>query len=268
MSTKEKFITDLHQHSAFSYDGRQTAEDVVKKAIENGDKRVCFSEHYDYDCFLLGITSAPLVNIDEYKAEIDRLKRKYAGVIEILFGIEFGYSAAAVEKYRELTEKYDFDYVINSVHLLYGKDCCEKEFTNTDKAKAYVDYLKSVLESVNADYNWQIVGHLGYPCRYATYEDRELLYKDHREIIDETLKTIIRRDKYLEINTSTKDERVFSPETGIIKRYIELGGDNFTYGSDSHGLSRYREKSDKVAEFLSSVGKTAAFFRKTKPVKE
>ena len=83
MNSKDKFVTDLHQHSTFSYDGRQNAEDVVKKAIENGDKRVCFSEHYDYDCFLLGISGAPLVNLDEYKAEITRLKAKYSDKIEI-----------------------------------------------------------------------------------------------------------------------------------------------------------------------------------------
>ena len=268
MNSKDKFVTDLHQHSTFSYDGRQNAEDVVKKAIENGDKRVCFSEHYDYDCFLLGISGAPLVNPDEYKAEITRLKAKYSDKIEILFGIEFGYSKEAVEKYRELTEKYDFDYVINSVHLLYGKDCCKKEFLKKDKVTAYGDYLKTVLESVNADYKWQIVGHLSYPVRYATYENRELLYDEHREIIDEILNTIIRRNKYLEINTSTKDERVFSPEIGIVKRYIDLGSENFTYGSDSHDLSRYREKCDKVAEVLASFGKTASFFRKMHPVAE
>ena len=104
---------------------------------------------------MLGISGAPLVNLDEYKAEITRLKAKYSDKIEISFGIEFGYSKEAIEKYRELTEKY----VINSVHLLYGKDCCKKEFLKKDKVTAYGDYLKTVLESVNADYKWQIVGH-------------------------------------------------------------------------------------------------------------
>ena len=56
MDTKENFSPDLHIHSFFSYDGNEKTETYIKKAVERGDKIIGFSEHYDFDCRLLGDT--------------------------------------------------------------------------------------------------------------------------------------------------------------------------------------------------------------------
>ena len=121
MDTKE--FTDLHIHTIFSYDGRNAMEDYVVAAIARGDKRIGFSEHYDYDCVLCGTgQNTPPCNVEEYKDELLRLTEKYGESIEILFGAEFGYDKRATERYGELVEKYRFDYVINSVHLYNGTD--------------------------------------------------------------------------------------------------------------------------------------------------
>lgn len=260
-----KIITDLHQHTAFSYDGRQKTEDCVKAAVAAGEKRVCFSEHYDYDCVLRGINHAPC-DLDAYKAEIERLRRIYSDKIEILFGVEFGYDKRAIEKYKELIDKYRFDYVINSVHLndeqdYYDTSYCLKE----PKFSAYSEYLERVLESVNADFAWQIVGHIGYPSRYATYADKKLAYADHKELFDEILTTIIRRGKYLELNSSTKTDSLFLPEREVSERYIKLGGKNFTYGSDSHRPDRRMDKSDEIYDFLHGRGLHSSYFRRGVP---
>lgn len=257
----EDFVTDLHSHTFFSHDGRESTENYVLHAIEKGDKRIGFSEHYDYDCYLCG-NDTPLCDIDKYYAEIKRLREKYSGKIEILFGIEFGYSDEAVGKYKELSEKYPFDYIINNVHLTGGRDYAEKRaYTSDNKKSVYGKYLEDVKRSVNADYDWQIAAHIGYPSRYAPYEDRTLYYDDYKEIIDEILKTIIERGKYLEINASTKCSAISVPDEGIVKRYAELGGKCVTYGSDEHDLRRYREKVAEIKKIADRYGLTLGYIK-------
>ena len=54
MEIKNGYLTDLHVHSVFSYDCEETTENYIRKAIERGDERIGFVQHYDYDCFLNG----------------------------------------------------------------------------------------------------------------------------------------------------------------------------------------------------------------------
>ena len=126
MEIKNGHLTDLHVHSSFSYDCEEATENYIRKAIERGDERIGFVQHYDYDCFIIG-DKTPLCELDAYKSEIDRLKNVYGEKIKIFFGIEFGFDERAESRYDELADKYKFDYVINSVHLGGGKDCCLKE---------------------------------------------------------------------------------------------------------------------------------------------
>ncbi len=120
------YLTDLHVHSSFSYDSEEITEHYIRKAIERGDERIGFVQHYDYDCFLTG-DKTPLCDLDAYKNEIGRLKNVYGEKIKIFFGIEFGYDERVENRYADLADKYKFDYVIHSVHLVGGKDCCLKE---------------------------------------------------------------------------------------------------------------------------------------------
>lgn len=261
--TKE--ITDLHIHTAFSYDGKSFAEEYVLAAIKAGDKRIGFSEHYDYDCEISGTgKSAPLCNLVAYKTEIERLKNKYSDKIEILFGIEFGYDKRACDHYAELIEKFRFDYVINSVHLFRGTD-----FYLSDEIKKYdispkelfKQYLETVEESVSASYPFQIVGHLGYPLRYSPLKEKIFDYDEFAPFYDEIFKKIIRKNKFLEINTSTKTERPFFPCEKAAERYVVLGGRKFTFGSDAHGIARYKAGEAEARAFADKFDIVFSYFK-------
>ena len=264
--TKE--IIDLHIHTVFSYDGKSRAEEYVLSAIAAGDKRIGFSEHYDYDCELSGTgKNAPLCNLAAYKNEIERLKDEYSDKIEILFGIEFGYDKRACARYSELTEKFGFDYVINSVHLFKGTD-----FYLSDEIKKYGvsakelfgRYFETVAESVCADYPFQIVGHLGYPLRYSPSKEENFGYEEFAFLYDEIFKRIIAKNKFLEINTSTKTDRSFFPCEKTVERYVSFGGKNFTFGSDAHRVMRYKDGEAAAKTFAEKFGIKFSFFKKGK----
>ena len=77
---------DLHTHTSFSTDSSQPMEDAVLHMIGIGLKTVCFTEHMDMDYpggeFLLDTV--------EYHETLLRLREKYSGKLEILFGVELG----------------------------------------------------------------------------------------------------------------------------------------------------------------------------------
>ena len=243
-------MTDLHIHTSISHDSKENAENYVLRAIAQSEKYLGFAEHLDGD----GANLPP--DLERYDEIIKNLKIKYPDV-GILKGIELGFADTAAALYRKILAENDFDYAILSVHTLPGRgDCYYPSFYNGWSARqSYEAYLQAVLGSARADLDFHIIGHLGYISRYAPYVNQPLAYKDFKELFDRILLSIIERGICLEINTSAGGlDRTFVTETRILERYIELGGKDFTFGSDAHGVSRYGQNASAVKEFLLSHG--------------
>ena len=100
-------MRDLHMHTVFS-DGKNTPEETVQEAIRRGLDTVGISDHSHLDpCGMTPEAS------EEYRAEIARLKEKYAGQIRVLCGLERDF----------LTDDFtEYDYTIGSVHWLKMPD--------------------------------------------------------------------------------------------------------------------------------------------------
>ncbi len=250
-SVKLFFMIDLHLHTRLSYDSEETAENYLEAAAANGSGVLGFSEHYDYDVYLED-NSHKLCNIAAEGGIISSLRRKFPD-IKILKGIELGYSREAVSHYRRLLAENEFDYAICSVHTVKGRgDCWFPEYFNGLKRdEAYRLYFAAVLESVRADLDFQIAAHIGYVARNAPYAERKIVYGEYSDIIDEILREIISRGVSLEINTSVDGSGAkFIPDTDVIDRYLELGGTNLTFGSDSHCAINYLRGAEEVRQYL------------------
>ena len=100
-------MRDLHMHTVFS-DGKNTPEEMVQEAIRLGLDTVGISDHSHLDPCGMTLESSA-----EYRAEIARLKEKYAGQIRVLCGLERDFIS---------DDFADYDYVIGSVHLLTMPD--------------------------------------------------------------------------------------------------------------------------------------------------
>jgi len=250
-------MVDLHIHTRFSHDSAEDAENYVLAARVRGDKYIGFSEHYDYDAFLVyGAGKYPLPDLNKYFETVASLSDKYAD-IGILKGVELGYLEKAVPHYKRLLNGNAFDYSILSVHMTGDRgDCYYPDFfKGLTKKQAYGEYFKAVLESVRSDIDYDIVGHLGYVARYAPYSEKRVIYAELSDVSDEILKEIISRGASLEINTSARGTgEPTIPCAGILERYLELGGRNFTFGSDAHSVQRYKENAEAVRDFLLSRG--------------
>ena len=60
----QKFLTDVHVHSTFSFDGREELKSMLKAAYEKGLAFFGVSEHFDYDVFTVKGTQA--IDEEEY----------------------------------------------------------------------------------------------------------------------------------------------------------------------------------------------------------
>lgn len=259
----EKFLTDMHTHSTYSHDGRNTLQEMLETAQKMGAGFYGVSEHFDYG-YDLSLFSPALIealrkeNAEEYFHGARHLQEDYEGAMNVLVGAEFGYSdePAVMRRYEELLKKYVPDFVINSVHGAGGNDYAYGTFTQ-DKATTYGEYLALVRRSLDAPYPYDIVGHIGYIARYVPFENVDFDLTEFGEQIDDVLQTIIRKDKILEINSSSKQLKQRTiPALPIIQRYYELGGRKVSFGSDAHNRERIMEKRDEVVAALKEIGFT------------
>ena len=266
----QKFLTDVHNHSTHSFDGVDKLSDMLASAHQKGVAFYGVSEHFDYENVVyLGYTKKQVIYDEEYFHNARHLQEDYAGCINVLIGCEFGFAKHQDLKnmYREIQEKYAPDFIVNSVHRTGKYDYYTKEpfYENDDidggkirpQREVYEEYLSYVKESLDVDYAYDIVGHIGYASRYAPYEKNDLKYEEYAEILDDILQKIIAKGKILEINSSNKGmEGVCLPHRSIIERYFALGGRKVSYASDAHCTGSILRGREKIVEMLKEIGFT------------
>jgi len=106
----KSFTSNLHTHTTFS-DGKNTPEEYVNAAIRAGLNSLGFSDHA-YVPNDIGFSMKEGV-LSEYLKELNRLKEKYNGQIEIYTGLEGDSS--------HMPDREGLDYLIGSVHYLFDK---------------------------------------------------------------------------------------------------------------------------------------------------
>jgi histidinol-phosphatase (PHP family) len=135
-------------------------------------------------------------------------------------------------------------------------------------------YLKEILFLIKNFNDFDVTGHFDFIIRKACYDDRALLYNDHKDLFDEIFTELISRGKGFEINTASFRDRndnlpVPTYDIEILKRYHELGGEIITIGSDAHSPEYKGCKFGIFKEILKAAGfKYVAHFEKRKPVFE
>src|SRR3989344_8613177 len=114
-------IGSTHNHSTGS-DGKLTPEQLIQKAIELGWDYVYFTDHYiNPPNAGISFDDSSYFN-EDYVKEVKQLKEKYKDKIDVCFGAEIGWLNGYENWIKEQLKKYDFDYVIGSIHDILDKD--------------------------------------------------------------------------------------------------------------------------------------------------
>ena len=262
----KRILTDLHTHTAFSPDGTGEMEDMLATAYKLGVSYYGLSEHFNFDMIVNQIPldgTKPQTPVEAYFAKGRQLQKEYEGRMTVLVGGEFGYTdnPEAEKLYQQLVDTYHPDYIIQSLHNLaegdyaYGHGYTDAQGKVRDKEEVYEEYLGLVRRSLDVAYPYDILGHVSYCTRYAPYEDRRMRWTDFSKSLDDILKTVIQKEKILEVNSSNKlGPSLTLPDTDILERYYELGGRKISFGSDAHFPSRIIEHRKRVMDFLRAIG--------------
>lgn len=252
-------IADYHVHSDFSSDGKATMEQMIEQAIKLNLKKLCFTDHMDYDYPAIGGYTF-VFDPEEYVKKLEILKEKYYGQIELLTGVELGLQPHLKERLTSLLQSYQFDFVLGSSHVVDHIDPYYPEFwVNKTKEEGINAYFQSIIENCKVFNDFNVYGHLDYIIRYVpgqTDKKEDYNYQEYAAILDNVLKTIISYGKGIEINTSGLKYGLgyAHPKVEIIKRYRELGGEIITIGSDAHKPEHLCYDFHLVPELLKSIG--------------
>ena len=264
-------FTDYHVHTDYSNDSKYPMEKVVKDAIAMGLAEICFTDHVDYGTKVdVGVEGSVCSNVDypKYFNEIDELRKKYEGQIEIKRGLELGVQTHTVEENAELVNSWELDFVILSIHQIADDEFWNQAFQKGRTQKEYNDgYYQELYDVVRSYHDYSVLGHLDLIKRYDN--EGVFPFENNKEIITKILKCVIEDGKGIELNTSSFRYGLsdLMPARDILRLYHELGGTIITFGSDSHVEEHLGAYINDCKEELRKIGFTQfCTFDRMKPV--
>ena len=257
---------DCHLHTTISHDGQSSVWEYIAAAHEKHVDEILLTEHYDD---YTGIdTELHTLSVDAYASEYRRIREKTD--FPIGFGIEIGLRPECAEKTKQMAHLYPFDFIIGSSHITAGIDMAYDPsfFEGRTRRDAYLLYFSEILKNVQIYDEFDVYGHLDYVARYGGYPGGRIRYAEFSDVFDEIFRTLIRKGKGIEINTSGLRYGLgsFCPGADLVKRYLDLGGEIITLGSDAHKAEDLAANFKEASALLETLGvKFIAVFHARKP---
>lgn len=258
-------FADYHVHTAFSDDSIYPMEKVILDAITMKMDEICFTEHVDYGIKvdwdsgqkIIYRGNEPMANANypEYMKAIQAMKEKYGHQITIKTGLEFGMQTHTISQFQKLFDRYDFDFIILSIHQVHDKEFWNQEFQKGKTQKEYnEEYYKEMLDVIRQYKDYSVLGHMDLINRY----DNQGIYPFEKVKlwIQAILEQVIADGKGIEINTSSKRYGLkdTTPSRQILELYKDLGGTILTIGSDSHKPEHLGAHIQDSKKMLQEIG--------------
>ncbi len=239
-----KYI-DQHMHTYFSFDSSEQFESYLNLT----DNRIVTTEHLDLGDPGNNFKDRPL-DLDLYNKTVDELNKKYNN--RILKGVEVGWSEPQHHRILNILSQYHFDIVLLSVHQNGKYDYMDRTADYESNPKIlvpqYLDNLYLGLEAMHG--HAQVLAHFDYGFRIVPISADDLK-KYGADRLKKLLHFLIDKNVSLEINTgSIVRFDNWDLYEYAIDIYLELGGDNFTLGSDAHFVNSYQKEFDFVVRYL------------------
>ncbi len=235
----KKYLQNLHTHTNFC-DGNDTAEEMIQTAIAKGFDSVGFSGH-SYMYFAQD-HSMSLAGTEQYKREIERLKEKYAGKIDIFCGLEF-------EMYSTEVDQSCYEYLIGSSHYFNFGDRIVGYDRSAEVVKGIIDecfggsgmkYAKAYYENLARlpEFgDFQIIGHFDLIAKHAeTHDFFDMESDEYKEYAVRAAEALAGKIPYFEVNTGAmaRGYRTAPYPTPFIMKQLKRLGFKPLVSSDCH----------------------------------
>ena len=231
---KYRYISDSHTHSENSFDGNDSIIMMCESASNLGLYSLTVTDHCEcQEYFAEDYRST----ISKSILDISKSRALYHDRVKVLTGIELGQPTQDIKAAEDALSLADYDFVLGSLHNLRGeKDFYFLDYSEETAPQILERYFYELLELAKQNL-FDSLAHITYPMRYIVGNAGLNLKLDaYSDITDEILRTVIRNNKAIEVNTSGLRQVIGKtlPDEDIIKRYRELGGKYITIGSDAH----------------------------------
>lgn len=260
-----------HAHTHFS-DGQFEPERYVKEALDQNMEIYGFSDHAPIPNKYIGAMS--LAGLQEYLNEIDRLKQKYQGQIQLYKSLEVDYIPGFINIHTDYIQAADLDYTIGAVHFVdffpdgrpWGFQSSHKNFQlGVEKIfkgniRACVHRYYELLREMIVEACPDVIAHLD---RIKKLNGNNRYFNEdapwYRAEVGYTLELIADNNAILEVNTKgyyTKE----TDETYPGKNILEIAKDldiSVHLASDAHHPADIRKGFDYAASVLREIGYTS-----------
>ena len=245
-------------------------EDIIQKYIKLGFKKVGISEHIPpvNDSFLYPdekenqLTALNISqNFENYFANLNDLKKKYASTITIFTGMETETFTGYVEHVKDLISKFRPDYIVGSVHHVddIGFDYSKEEYGRLISLcgsyelmyKKYFDLQYEMIKELKPF----VVGHFDLIRKYdKNYKKRILMPEIHKKIT-RNLELIKSLNLVMDFNqrsliTGHNEPYISAPILKLAKK-MEIC---LVPGDDSHGVEEAGKYIGRAVEILEEYG--------------
>ncbi|MGI6713960.1 MAG: histidinol-phosphatase HisJ family protein [Bacilli bacterium] len=245
-------IHDQHVHSHYSFDSKQEIEVYLQLAFARGLKYFILTDHLDLNFLNRGQDLK--FDLEKQRIELHKLQKKYES-LHLLQGIEIGYKPSELKRINEIINNHNLDLINLSLHEVDGIDFFSQEdFIQLGRERTLKIYFQKSLEMVQNFDDFDVLCHLGYAFKTAYSLDNSLRIEDYETIISQIMKTLIAKDKSLEVNTKVAESLPPSYTVYILRLYKSLGGVNLTLSSDAHCVERYGDRFDKYERIIKECG--------------
>ena len=129
-------------------------------------------------------------------------------------------------------------------------------------------FLEATLDCVKLHDDFDVLAHLTYIGKTTAHPaPRCVPFEAHKELTEEILKTLVRKGKGLEMNSSGVDRcGGFLPTADYFRRFKELGGEIVTIGSDAHRSDRVGQYAADACDILKDIFGYVCTFEERRPV--
>ena len=261
-------LIDLHSHTTRCLHASGDMEAYVQRAIELGLRDFGFSDHSHWMLHANDSRYAMLAEeLDDYVGEVRRLQARYnrdgERPFHVRLGMEMDYIPSRVAQAREVQQRYDWDYVIGSVHNIGFEKLQEPEmyvrWHIEDVCELYFHHLGMMIAERYCD----IIGHLDLPKKMGQRPKNGLL-----AYIEPLIPDILAAGMAVEINTSGRDNpaRESMPGSEVIAVLAERGVP-LTLGSDAHAPRQVgRHFTETLAELRALGVRQLVRFEQRRPI--
>lgn len=244
---------DYHVHTRFSADSRAEMAAMCEAAVQCGLREICFTEHVD---LALWEETRAFFDPAAYLAEAEQCRSHYRGRLAIRTGIEAGEPHLVAAELQQLLAAWPFDFVLGSAHWVHpGGAQLSEVYRMHPPEHVEREYFQRVLELVREG-EFDSLGHLDLVRRYRPKALGPFETLRHEEAIRAILDAVVARGKAIEINTSPlrKGLDATCPDLTVLRWYRELGGEQVTIGSDSHGPEQVGTGFEVARDMLAAAG--------------